>query len=269
MSDDAGWVLIGLDEKLAKKQGVPPRVPVPKADFESIADKGLGIDQVRKWVTAFMATPGAQNSKWRVENASLVKAYDAFLAKGGSWQKAQEAFAKNDMKGAIGALKLVCNLDPNDHAARLNLASALANNTEFPAALKLFEAIKDTYADDADYHVALGHVHLAMANKDLAVGEMVLALEASPGCAPALEALKQLGVLIPVYENPRDATSLTYVRADSVVEYLETVWDAEPRDLAYFLEQIAYHRLAQRGGARGTRGDLRRRRANTRRRARA
>jgi hypothetical protein len=59
---------------------------------------------------------------------------------------------------------------------------------------------------------------------------MVLALEAKPDCQPALEAMVQLGVLTPIYENPRDAASLTYVRTDAVVDYLTSQWDAEPRD---------------------------------------
>ena len=47
---------------------------------------------------------------------------------------------------------------------------------------------------------------------------MVLALEAKPDRQPALDAMVQLGVLTPIYENPRDAASLTYVRTDAVAD---------------------------------------------------
>ena len=249
MSDAGGggeWVLIGLDEKLARQQGVPFKVPVPKAEFDALADKGMTIDQIRKWVAAFMTTAGASNSKFRSENAPLVKSFETFIAKADGWNKAQAAFAKGDMKAAIGALRLVSNLDPNDHAAKLNLGSALANSGDHAGARKHFEGITETYRDDADFHVAYGNVLLAMQDRDKAVGEFVLALEANPECHAALECLKGLGVLVALYENPKDAASLTYVRADSVLDYIKSVWDAEPRDAAYFREQIAYHEMEKR-----------------------
>ena len=40
MSDGTDWLLLNLDEKVARRQGVPLRVPVPKADFEGIAAHG-------------------------------------------------------------------------------------------------------------------------------------------------------------------------------------------------------------------------------------
>jgi tetratricopeptide (TPR) repeat protein len=55
-----------------------------------------------------------------------------------------------------------------------------------------------------------------------------------------------MGVLRAIYENPRDANSLTYVRTDSVAAYLGELWDKEPRDLAFYLEQLAYHEREQR-----------------------
>src|SRR5262249_36585405 len=81
---------------------------------------------------------------------------------------------------------------------------------------------------------------------DAAVGEMVLALEAKGDHQPALDALEKLGVLVAIYENPRDAASLLYVRSDSVKEYLTGVWSSAPRDVAYYLEQLAYHERENR-----------------------
>jgi tetratricopeptide (TPR) repeat protein len=75
---------------------------------------------------------------------------------------------------------------------------------------------------------------------------MVLALEAKADCQPALDALTKLGVLTAIYESPRDAASLTYVRADAVLEYLVSQWEKEPRDLAFFLEQLTYHEHERR-----------------------
>jgi tetratricopeptide (TPR) repeat protein len=91
-------------------------------------------------------------------------------------------------------------------------------------------------------------VHIKMANKDLATDEFINALEAKPDHQGALDALTQLGVLCKIYENPKDATSLIYVRADSVADYLTGEWDKEARSVDFFLEQIAYNDRERRYG---------------------
>lgn len=247
MSEQGDWVLIGLDEKMARKQGLPARLPVPRAHFEGLADEGLNIDKARTWIKDFLlnSEPG-KSGVWRKQNSTLVSSLEGFVDKAPLWERAQQAFTDNDYERAASALKRITTMDPEDHAARMNLASAQANLRDFPAALKSFQAIRKTFEGDAEYHVAVGHVHLAMQNRDAALNEMVLALEAKPDCQPALDVMIQLGVLLPIFENPRDATSLIYVRADSVVEYLTGQWDAEPRDAAFFLEQLSYHERENR-----------------------
>ena len=245
--DDTGWLLIALDEKISRRQGIPGQMPVPKAEFEGLAEKGLNIDKARKWVKDFLATsPAGQDATWRRRNSALVTTLEAFVDNAALWEKAQKAFAENDMEKAISALKRITIMNAEDHAAKLNLASAQANVGDFEGALKNFKAIRKTFEGDADYHVAIGHVYLRQQDKDAALNEMVLALEAKPDCQPALEALIQLGVLRAIYENPRDANSLTYVRSDAVTQYLAELWAKEPRDLAFYLEQLAYHERENR-----------------------
>jgi tetratricopeptide (TPR) repeat protein len=245
--DDGGWLLMGLDEKMARRQGLPAQIPVPKAEFEGLAEHGLNIDKARQWVKEFLATsPAGQDGTWRRRNSALVTTLEAFVDNASLWEKAQKAFAENDYEKAVSALKRITIMNADDHAAKLNLASALANIGDFEGALKSFRSIRKTFEGDADYHVAVGHVYLRLQDKDQALNEMVLALEAKPDCQPALEALLQLGVLRAIYENPRDAASLTYVRADSVVQYLGDLWTQEPRDAAFYLEQLAYHERENR-----------------------
>jgi tetratricopeptide (TPR) repeat protein len=240
MSDE--WIWLGLGEKAARRQGIPAKIPVPKDEFEGIADKGLAIDTTRKWIKQFLTTSEAGKSgQWRKKNSQIVTELEAFLDKAPLWERAQKAFAENDYEKALSALKRITSMDSNDHAARLNLASAQANARDYVQALKSFNAVRKTFAGDADYHVAVGHVHIAMQSKDSAIDEMVLALEAQPDCQPALDSLTKLGVLSAIYENPRDAASLTYIRSDSVVEYLTGQWDAAPHDADFFLEQLTYH----------------------------
>jgi tetratricopeptide (TPR) repeat protein len=246
MSDAAEWLLVGLDEKLARRQGVPSKIPVPKGEFESMAEKGLETGQLKKWITAFL---GAAPSAWRSQEPQLAAAFDRFLAKIDSWTKAQNAFAKQDFKTAISSLKLISNLDPDDHAAKMNLASALASTGDHPGALKLLEQIRPTFQGEPDYHTNLGQMYAAAGKRSEAIDELALALEAKPDHKPALDMLTQLGVLASIYEDPRDAQSLAYVRADALEEYLAGVWDKEPRGLVYYLEQAAYHASENRPGA--------------------
>lgn len=253
MSEDVEWVLINLDETMAKRQGLPPQIPVPKGEFESLADKGLPSAKARAWCSDFLNNSEVgKNSAWRKKNQKMVVAMESFLDTGPMWDKAQKAFAANDFEKAISTLKRIAVQNADDHSAKLNLASAYANTQQFDQALKIFKEIHPTYAGDAEFHVAVGQVHLRMQNKDGAADEFVLALEAKPDHQGALDALAQLGILVKIYENPRDASSLLFVRADSVKDYLVGEWDkpaeeGQPaRGLDFYLEQLAYHEREKR-----------------------
>lgn len=240
-------MLLGLDEKMARRQGIPARMPVPRKEFEGLAEKGLSIELARTWIKDFLTnSPAGKDGNWRKKNSQLVGALEAFLDKMPLWERAQKAFAENDYEKAISALKRIAQMDGEDHASRLNLASALANMGDYPGALKAFQSVRKTFEGDADFHVSVAHVYLAQKHDDEALNEFVLALEANPQCQPALDALLKMGILVSIYENPRDAASLTYVRADSVAEYLKGVWDAEPRSLDFYLEQLSYHEQERR-----------------------
>jgi tetratricopeptide (TPR) repeat protein len=238
MSDE--WVLIALDEKLAKRQGVPPKVPVPKAEFEGLANKGMGIDAMRKWSASFISS-APKDTAWRTENAALMTNLEAFISKQELWAKAQAAFAANDFKKALSTLRMITSVDPNDHAARMNLGNAYANTGDHAKALENFNAVRETFSGDADFHMSVGQLYTALGNLQKAADEFALALEANPECKPAMDSLVKLGVLVAIYEDPRDASSLTYVRSDRVLEGLEEAWNAPGRTASYFLEQLAYH----------------------------
>ena len=245
MSDE--WVLISLDEKLAKRQGVPPRVPVPKAELEGLASKGMGIEAMRRWSASFISS-APKDTAWRTENAALMTQLEAFISKQELWAKAQTAFAANDFKKALSTLRMITSVDPNDHAARMNLGNAYANTGDHAKALDHFNAVRDTFSGDADFHLSVGQLYTALGDLQKAADEFALALEANPECKPAMDALVKLGVLIAIYEDPRDASSLTYVRSDRVLEGLEDAWNAPGRTASYFLEQLAYHEAEGRAG---------------------
>lgn len=244
-SAGADWVLISLDEKLARRQGVPLRVPVPKKEFEDLAEKGMGVENMRKWTAQFMAA-APKDAGWRAENAALMKGLEAFIGKQELWQKAQSAFAANDYKKALQTLRMIATVDPDDHAAKMNMAQALANMGDHAKAMEQMEAIRATFTGDADFHVAIGQLELATGDAQKAADEMGLALEANPSCKPAMDMLVKLGVLVSVYENPRDASSLVYLLKDRIKDAMVEEWDKEKRDAAFYLEQLAYHESERR-----------------------
>lgn len=246
MSEQGEWVLISLDEKLARRQGMPKTIPVPKGEFEGLAERGLSIEGARRWTATFLSqrrgTPSA-------EHAPLYAKLEAFLAKGELWAKAQAAFAARDFKRAASTLRMISNVDSDDHAAKMNLASALASTGDQAGALKALESVQETFAGDEDFHLTHGHVLLALERREDAADAFSRALEANPGGRTALEALVKLGVLVKLYEDARDAESLTYVRANAIVPALEEAWAASERTATFFLDQAAYHAMEGRPDA--------------------
>jgi tetratricopeptide (TPR) repeat protein len=241
------WVLIGLDDVVARKQGMPNRIPIPKERFEGLADEGLKPDVLRKWIEDFLLTsePG-QSANWRRRNSELVTRLESYVDKVPMLDKANAAFQTNDFEKATKILKRITALDPEDHAAKLNLASALANQGDYKKAMKNFKAIRETYDDDPDYHLGVAQIHVAEGRTDEAIEELVIALERKPDHRPSMDALAKLGVLAAIYEDPRDAASLTYVRSDAVLDYLKERWGAEERDADYYLQQLTYHERERR-----------------------
>jgi tetratricopeptide (TPR) repeat protein len=194
MSEESEW--IQLDEKMARRQGLPALIPVPKSELEGIAEEGFSVDLCRQWANDFLLNSEAGKSGvWRKKNGAIVSSLEAFVDKGPLWEKAQTAFAENDYNRAITRLKRIVSMDPDDHAARLDLASALAITGDYPGALKAFKAIRKTFEGDPDYHVDLGQVHLALDDRESALNEMTHALEARPDCQAALDAMAQMGIL--------------------------------------------------------------------------
>lgn len=236
MADE--WVLIELDEKVSRMNGLPRRVPAPKAEFESIAESGFAIPRLKKWISAFLT---AAPSAWRSQNADLAKSYDRFIAKADFWERGLAALSKRDVAGAIAAFKMIASVDPDDHAARLNLGLAYAQSGDATLAKKAFEAVRTSYEGDPDYHVAYGQAHLTTGDKDAAADEFALALEAKPDNMDALRALAGLGFLVAVYEDPKDAASLTFLRAGAELDSLKELWDQAPRDGRYYIDQLEYH----------------------------
>jgi tetratricopeptide (TPR) repeat protein len=243
MSEQGEWILISLDEKLARRQGMPKTIPVPKDEFEGLADKGLSIDAARRWTGAFLSQRRGTPAP---EHAQMYSKLESFLAKGDLWAKAQAAFAAKDFKRAASTLRMISNVDADDHAAKMNLASALASSSDHAGAIKALDAIVETFGDDADFHLTRAHVLLALERNSDAAESFARALEIDGGNRAALEALVKLGVLVKLYEDARDAQSLTYVRVNAVVPALEEAWATAARTPSFFIDQAAYHSMEGR-----------------------
>ncbi len=240
--EEQGWMLLPLDEKMARRQGMPLQVPVPKDKFEGLADDGLTGEKLQTWIKDFLENaPVAQDANWRRRQSNIVSGLEGFIDKQPLWEKAQKLFDQNEFEKALKTLRRITIMCPDDHAAMMNYASALANQGDHEKARKTLKRIRDTFDGEPDYHVTVAQVQLALGDNDGAIEQLVTALEHQPDHRAAMDALAKLGVLAAIYENPRDATSLTYVRADSLLDYLKERWDSEERDADYYVEQVGYH----------------------------
>ena len=234
--------MLTLDETMARRQGLPFKIPVPEAEFVALTDEGLKADKLEGWIKDFLANaPVAKDGNWRRRNSEIVSQLEGFVDKKPLWEKAQRLFDEGDFEKATKTLKRITIMMPDDHAAKMNYANALANQGQHDKAYKQLRQIKDTFKGEPDYHVTVAQIHVARNDDDAAIEELVTALEAKPDHRGAMDALAKLGVLAKIYEDPKDATSLTYVRADSVLEYLSGHWDSAERDAGYYLEQLGYH----------------------------
>jgi tetratricopeptide (TPR) repeat protein len=236
------WVLLALDEKVARRSGSPPKLPLPEAEAEKVAKQGLSADSIRKYIAQFLQQAP---SSFRVENPELAARFDAYAGKGVFLERAEKALSTGDTKGAISALQMVTRLDKHDDGARLNLAMAYARDGNFPAASSELLAIQPTFAGDASYHHSFAEVLRASGARDASIEQLVLALEAKPDFRPAMDTLAELGVLSKLYEDPQDAASLIYVRTDSLVEHFGQVFAARNTP-KFLLEHLTYHETDSR-----------------------
>jgi tetratricopeptide (TPR) repeat protein len=246
-SGEREWVLIDLDEKLARRQGMPLRVPIPKEEFDDLAETGLQGDKLREWIGDFLtnSAPG-KDGTWRRRNSETVSGLEGFVDKAPLWEKAQKLFEQNDFEKALKTLRRITIMCPDDHAAKMNYASALANQGDYDKAYKYYKQIRETFADEADFHLSVAQIHVARGDNDTAIESLLKALDVQPDHRGSMDALSKLGVLARVYENPRDATSLVYVRTESLLDYLKEQWDSESRDAEFYAEQLGYHESEKR-----------------------
>ena len=249
MSEQEGpaWRLLPLEQKLARRQGLPFKIPVPEEEYMSLADDGLKAESLERWIKDFLENaPVAKDGNWRRRNSEIISQLEGFIDKKPLWEKAQKLFADNEYEAAIKTLKRITIMMPEDHATRMNYASALANQGEYDKAYKQLKQIRDSFLGEPDYHLTVAQIHVARGDSDAAIGELVIALEHKPDHMGSMEALAKLGVLSSIYEDPKDAASLTYVRSDSLLDYLKERWDSEERSVAFYLEQLGYHESERR-----------------------
>ena len=73
---DEEWALLDLEERVARRHGMPRRVPLPVKEAEKVTKEGLSASRVRVHIQTFLS---ATSAEWRTQNAALAKSYDAFL----------------------------------------------------------------------------------------------------------------------------------------------------------------------------------------------
>ena len=89
MSEGQEWVFINFDDQVAKQKGLPPQVPVPKDQFEKLAETGLPTKLARQWCSDFLNNSEiGKNGAWRKKNRNEVVAMEFFIDMGPFWDKA-------------------------------------------------------------------------------------------------------------------------------------------------------------------------------------
>ena len=234
MSDAAGdWVLISLDEKLAKRQGVR-RACRYRGEFEGLCERGMGS---RRCGGPVVPLERPKDTAWRTENSVARGEPRGVHLEAGLWAKAQKAFAANDFKRASTLPQIAVSIRTITRV-RMNLGNAYANTGDHAKALG-----PSAPSADLQRRRGLPFVRRAAPPRSArfpvaAGGRRVRARpRANPECKPAMDALVKLPAS-PIWRS-RDATSLTYVRA--------TAWLEGPRggvgrarpDRAILLEQLA------------------------------
>jgi tetratricopeptide (TPR) repeat protein len=239
MAEPGEWVVLSLDEKMARRHGMPAQMPMPKDKFEELGVQGLTHEVAQQYVKKFLGVAAQQLKKQQPETA---KRYEAYMAKMPFWQDAHKAFEKGDFPSAIKQLALVCNVDKEDYAAKQNLATAYAAVGRNEDAVKLFKEIAEVWSGAAEYHAAYANVLMVGGNREEALEQYVSALEADPACQPAMDGLVSLGFLVKLYEDPLNAASLVFVRKDSIAQYLTEQWAANSElPVEHFLRVAGYH----------------------------
>ena len=232
---------------MARRQGLPFHIPIPGDEFEGLADEGLKADKLDDWIKGFLENaPVAKDGNWRRRNSTIVSQLEGYVDKKPLWEKAQKLFEDREFEKALKTLKRITVMMPDDHAAKMNYANALANQGQYDKAYKQLRQIKETFLGEGDYHVTVAQVQVARGDQDAAIEQCVIALEHQPDHRGAMDALETMGILAKIYEDPRDATTLTYVRTDSVLDYLKEQWSSAERDAAFYVEQLGYHETERR-----------------------
>jgi hypothetical protein len=95
--EEIEWEQLRLEEKDARRRGLPALMMVPKGEVSGIADKLRDVDLCRQWVSDFLLTSEAgKSSAWRKRNAALVTSLETFVDKVPLWKKANQALAENE-----------------------------------------------------------------------------------------------------------------------------------------------------------------------------
>ena len=256
MSDEGEWILIGLDEKMARRQGMPARLPGAQGEFEGLADKGLAVDTARAvdqglphQLRARQERRLAQEERAGGRQPRGLPRQGAALGQGPEGVR-RERLREGDLGAQAhhrhGRRRSRRAAQPRLGARQPRRPRRRRSRASRPSARRS-RATPTTTSRSAT-------CTSRCRTRTRRSTRWCSRSRPSPTASRRWTRWRSSACSSRIYENPRDAASLTYVRADSVVEYLDGQWDAEQRERRFFLEQLAYHereRRHERGARRG------------------
>jgi tetratricopeptide (TPR) repeat protein len=195
------WRMEELDPRIAAKASLPARVPVPE-DVAASAEYAITRAAAAGWAEDYLAEhPGDP-------------ALERLVAKEPYWRAAEAPLMAEDWESALPVIEQILDIDPDDAAARFNLASAQRGTGHPEVALETLAAVAAVFEDEGVFHANVARTEEALGHRDAAVAGYHRALELLPGDAFLLERLAALGDLVaafgpdgePVYVDAVDFT---------------------------------------------------------------
>jgi tetratricopeptide (TPR) repeat protein len=181
------WRIEELDARIAAKTSLPRRLPVPE-DVASGEEFEITRARAAAWASEYLA-----------DHADDDPALGRLVAKEEHWIAAEGPLLAEDWEAAVPHLQRIVAIDPEDAAARFNLASAERGSGRPERALAMLADLDEVFGDEGAFHANVGRTHEALGDRDAAVAAYHRALEILPGDGFVLDRLAALGDLVSAF----------------------------------------------------------------------
>jgi tetratricopeptide (TPR) repeat protein len=240
------WGLCRVDAAAYRRGSLPERVPLPRGMARGVAHRTgsdrLPIAQLAEYARLFLA-----EHPHHPDAAAL----ERLVAKGPLAERIEAALRERRWSEADPVLAELLEIDPADARARFLLGVCRLQLGDTGAAQACLDRVAQRMEIDADYHATVGRLREASGRPGDARASYHRALELQPGHEGALERLHALGDMVEIFLGTLDSPERAFLPIAEYEAAIARTWDAERRDLRFFLDRSHQHlRTGQPGLAR-------------------